>query len=260
MKPIESARRFASRATVIAALCAAASGSAMAQAAVVETAPAFASFDQWVGATIVAVPDVATPHVEPLKPAVKGGATGVKFEPLPVILGVPDLPLLGQGARQAAKLWGTALNYQGVHAQLLQLDAKTQKLAAAPMGAKLKVGAPFKIRVAATFDAVASLDQVLGSTWDAQRTGQVYPQAGLSVELKAGKTMDLPIGEGQFFVLDGRPGNERLILSVRHAKALGSAGTNQPAYRQDGNSGSSYLQMVPKGQYPVVEQVLTLGK
>lgn len=241
---------------LVASLAATASTSVMAQAAVVESANAFGAFDQWVGATIVTAPPVAPGKVESLRPADKGGATVARFEPLPVILGFPDMPLLGSGARQAGSAWGDALNYHGIHARYLLIDGKTQKVSSAPLSTRLKPGQRFKLRVTATFNGVALLDQVLGAGWDAERTGQVYPAAGLSVELKAGQAVDLPVGEAQYFMLDGRQANERLLLSVRHAKAVGEGRNNQPAYRKDNPQGSSFLQLTPKGMFPIIEQVL----
>lgn len=257
MKHLSALLRRAAAPALVASLAATAAAGALAQAAVVESAPAFGAFDQWVGATIVTVPPAAPAKVESLKPADKGGAKVARFEPLPVILGSPELPLLGAGARQTQGTWGGALNYQGVHARFLLIDGKTQKVTSAPLSTKLKPGQRFKLRVTATFDGVAALDQVLGTAWDAERTGQVYPATGMSVEIKAGKTVDLPIGEAQYFMMEGRPATERLVLSVRHAKAVGEGRNTQPAYRKDNAQGSSFLQLTPKGLFPIVEQVLT---
>lgn len=257
MKPLlVQVRRAAAAPVLVASLAALASAGAQAQAAVVESANAFGAFDQWVGATIVTAPSSAPGKVEALRPADKGGATAARFEPLPVILGFPDMPLLGSGARQAVSTWGEALNYHGIHARFLLIDGKTQKVLSAPLSTRVKPGQRFKLRITATFNGVAALDQVLGAGWNAERTGQVYPAAGLSVELKAGQAVDLPIGEAQYFMLDGRRSDERLLLSVRHAKAVGEGRSNQPAYRKDNAQGSSFLQLTPKGMFPIIEQVL----
>lgn len=256
MKSLLAQIRHAAAHALVAGLAATATTSALAQAAVVESANAFAAFDQWVGATVVTAPAAAPSKVESLRPADKGRATGARFEPLPVIMGFPDMPLLGSGARQAGSAWGEALNYHGIHARYLLIDTKTQKVSSAPLSTRLKPGQRFKLRVTATFNGVAALDQVLGTGWDAERTGQVYPAAGMSVELKASQAVDLPVGEAQYFVLDGRRANDRLLLSVRHTKAVGDGRNTQPAYRKDNAQGSSFLQLTPKGLYPIIEQVL----
>jgi len=260
MKTLSTLRPIATLRVLALASGLAAAGHTLAQAPAPESAPAFSTFNQWVETNIVTVPLPAPASVDVQRPAAKGGAAAVRFEPLPVIVGVPELPLLGAGARAAARSWDGGLNYQGVHARFLLINDKTKAVTSVPLSTRLAPGQRFKIRLAATFDGVASLDQILGSAFDAQRSGQVYPGAGLSVEFKADKSVDLPIGENQFFVLDGRPRNERLVLSVRHAKAAGDAKTSQPAYRQESKQGSSYLQLTPRGSYPNIEQVLTSGR
>ena len=232
---------------------------ANAQPAAPESAPAFTSFSAWAQTRIVTATETAPSTIESLKPAIKGGAVAVRFEPLPVINGVPELPLLGVGARNAARFWGGALNYQGLHAQYLLVDQKTRKLKAAPLSTRLAAGQRFKIRLVTTFDGVAAVDQLLGSAFDAQRSGQVYPATGTAVEIKADKAVTLPSGENQFFVLSGQPRNERLVLSVRHAAAA-SSNTTQPAYRQETARASSYLQLTPRGSLPIFEQILTSGR
>jgi hypothetical protein len=80
----------------------------------------------------------------------------------------------------------------------------------------------------------------------------------MSVHMHAGETVDLPLEQGRFFVM-GPNANERLLLSVRHAAALGDVRTQQPAYRMDGRGGSSYLQLVPRGNAPAIEQLLSVA-
>jgi hypothetical protein len=53
-----------------------------------------------------------------------------------------------------------------------------------------------------------------------------------------------------------QPANERLLLKVRHPRALREARSDQPAYRQDGAAASSYLQLVPRGRFPAFEQLV----
>ena len=136
------------------------------------------------------------------------------------------------------------------------LDASGRRLESRPMGKPLRPGERFKLRITPSFDAVADVDQVRGDVWYGQRTGQVYPQQGMSVELRAGQTVDLPLDPNEYFVMDRWDATERLVLSVRHARALGDARSAQPAYRQDTARSSSYLQLVPAGQYPVIEQLI----
>ena len=73
--------------------------------------------------------------------------------------------------------------------------------------------------------------------------------------VEKGETVDLPVGGG-YFVMGNNP-NERYVLSVRHPDAKGPARSGQPVYRQDGARSSNYLQLLPSGKLPAVEQVLS---
>lgn len=232
-------------------------GSSSAQPAS-EAAPAFDAFDLWIGEATSKVPALTAPAgIEPLELSVaKGGVPTAPFEPQPVILGAPELPLLGAGARQPGRVWNTGFNYHGLQVQLLTWDARSRSLKVASMGAKLKRGQPFKVRITATFDGVAALEQVLGPEWRSVRAGQVYPQPGMSVEFKAAQPVDLPIGAQQFIVLPAGATQARLLLTARHARAQVDGRSQQPVYRRDRSDASAYLQLVPRGQSPVFEQLV----
>ncbi len=226
---------------------------------VAEHVPAFPAFNQWVTTFVLVQPEQPLATVEPVPFTLAAPASEQAYQPLPVILGLPDLPLIGAGAAQAMRSWGPGLNYQGLHMRLVVLNAQGNQRELRAMGSPLRQGEYFKIRVSSTFDAVAEVDQVLGDAWQGKRTGQVYPQAGMSVQMKAGESVDLPLGANEYFLMN-RPAGERLVVSVRHAKALGAARSEQPAYRQDGKSGSNYLQLVPAGKYPAMEQLVSQAR
>ena len=226
---------------------------------VVEHVPAFPAFGQWVSTFVMVQPEPALTRIETVPFALSRATPDENYQPLPVILGAPELPLIGSGAAQSARAWGQALNYQGLHMRQVVLNAKGNKRELRPMGSPLRAGERFKIRVTATFDAVADVDQELGDPWYGKRTGQVYPQAGVSVQMKAGESVDLPLGAHEYFTMN-RAANERLVVAVRHAGAVGSARSEQPAYRQDGKTGSNYLQLVPRGTFPAVEQQIAQAR
>ena len=247
----------------LAALAALPSGAALAQTApksiVAEHVPAFPAFNQWVTTFVRVQPEPLLAPVQAVPFSLMTVMTvtpAPTYEPRPVILGLPDLPLIGTGATRAARGWAAGLNYQGLHMRMVVLNAQGQQNELRSMGSPLRQGEYFKIRISATFDAVAEVDQVLGEVWQGRRTGQVYPEAGLSVHMRAGESVDLPLGVNEYFLMN-QPADERLVVSVRHAKALGAARSEQPAYRQDGKSGSNYLQLVPPGKYPAVEQLIS---
>lgn len=215
----------------------------------------FVIFGQWLDS--LAAPAVVTQVTEPITPisfTVVGNAPAASFEPAPLILGQPDLPLVGQAAAQAAQQWNTGLNYQGLRMSYLVVDAAGKRLETRPISRGVAAGERFKIRYTTSFASVASIDLVTGDVWRGQRMGQAWPQAGMSVQSAAGETVDLPVGGG-YFVMGNNP-NERYVLSVRHPDAKGPARSGQPVYRQDGARSSNYLQLLPSGKLPAVEQVL----
>lgn len=223
----------------------------------VEPAPAFPAFGQWVSTFVLASPEAPTTPaaIETISLLRVVPAQAASYEPAPMIVGMPELPLVGDGVAQAARNWGANLNYQGMHMKLLVLNAKGDKRELRPMSAPVRPGERFKIRIASTFSAVAAVDQVIGDTWYGQRAGQVYPSAGMSVQMNAGETVELPLKGNEYFVMD-RSMNQRLLVTVRHAKAVDDARSNQPSYRQDSKTGSSYLQLVPRGSFPALEQLV----
>ncbi|MES2938472.1 MAG: hypothetical protein V4864_12380 [Pseudomonadota bacterium] len=222
---------------------------------------AFDGLARWVSATTGTAADAVAPppaaQPQPLPNASAGRAPPVPYEPWPVILGEPALPLAGATAASLTKGWNPALNYQGMQAKLLVLDASGKRHVARPLSAPLRVGERFKLMVTPTFDAVASLHDIHGNGWALQRGAQVYPAAGSSVALTAGQPALLPVGANYFVV--GARDLRRFVLSVRHAKAVGEARSTQPAYRQDGAAASSYLQLVPRSSFPAFEQLLVAG-
>lgn len=222
-----------------------------------ETMPAFPAFQQWVSTYVILVQEAPVIQVQTVSVSAPAHASaGVAYQPQPVIVGQPELPLVATGLSSTVKSWGSHFNYQGVHMRQVVLDGRGQPRELRPMSAKPKAGERFKIRVTSTFDAVADVDLVSGSAWSLRRIDQFYPPKGQSVALKAGETVDLPLGTNEYFVMSP-PADERMVVSVRHAKALGAARSDQPAYRQDTRAGSNYLQLVPKGSYPVVEQLVS---
>lgn len=226
-------------------------------ASTVVTLAPFTAFTQWIQQIAVPAPVtvVSAPVVvQPFQPVVSSDEAS--FEAAPVILGQPDLPLLGQAAARAANQWNSGLNYQGANISFVVLDASGRKLEVRPVSKGLAAGERFKIRYTTTFDAVASLDRVVGdSPWTGRRVGQAWPQSGMAIQSAPGETVELPLESGAFFRFDGNP-SERLVLSVRHPQAKGAARSNQPAYRQDGARGSQYLQLVPTNTFPTLEQVV----
>jgi hypothetical protein len=212
-------------------------------------------FNQWTETVVVPVPEtpvnpLALQLLQLISAAPASNAPAV-YHPKPVILGQPELPLLGD-AGASARGWGPSLNYQGMHVKMVLLDERGVARRVQPVNAPLRAGQRFKVRVTPTFDAVAGIDGLAGDTWSLRRAAQIYPPQGTSVQIRAGETVDLPLGATEYFVM---PVNAApMVLSVRHPRASGTAASDQPAYRADGARGSNYLQLVPQGQWPAIEQ------
>ena len=255
-------RQMAAASTAVAAALAMALASPLAAAqdadksVVAEPVAVAPAFSQWVDSLPSPPPPAPTASATALPwPSAPANGTLMMFEPAAVILGLPDLPLL-VASRAAVRAWSQQFNYQGAQFKLLTLDPAGRSLAVRNLASPPKPGERFKVRVTASFDGVADLSLVLGDAWTSQRAGQFYPSPGLSVRIKAGESVDLPLDANQYFMMGNNP-EERLLLSVRHSSALGEARSPQPAYRQDTRAGSTYLQLVPGGTYPAIEQLLT---
>lgn len=225
----------------------------------IDAVPADTALAQWVNTVVVATPPVASIEITtlPLRSS-NLAALAARYEPWPVILSAPELPLLGASARAAGRQWGASFNYQGMHVRLLTLDAAGRAVAARPLSAAPQPGERFKLRVTATFDALAEIDLVLGTPFDGRQVGQLYPTPGYSVQMRAGETVDLPMEANQYFMF-GSDANQRLLLQVRHSAVTDNIRSQQPAYRQDGAMGSNYLQLVPRGTLPSFEQLVTVA-
>ncbi|MES3022155.1 MAG: hypothetical protein V4857_11310 [Pseudomonadota bacterium] len=219
---------------------------------VAEPVPAFPAFNQWVTAYVLTPVAAPVARIETVRfaPPVQTEET---YQPLPVIAGLPELPLAG--AALDGRAWAPEFNYQGLHMTLMVLGGQGRRPTYRSMDKGVRPGEHFKIRVTATYAAVAGIDQVLGDVWYGKRSGQVYPAPGMSVQMKAGESVYLPLGAQEYFVMN-RPQEQRLVVTVRHAKAVGAARSTQPAYRQDGGNGSQYLQLVPEGSFPAIEQLI----
>lgn len=229
----------------------------VAPVAATNTMNPFVVFGQWLQQ--VAAPEPAPQLSAPVlvQPFVVPAAAIGNFEAPPVILGQPELPLLGQAVAQAAQQWNSGLNYQGLTMSFVVVDAAGRKREIRAVDKGLRPGERFKIRYTTSFDAVTALEQVVGDTpWTGQNMGQVWPAPGTSVQSQAGETVELPLDKGSFFQFDGNP-TVRYVLTARHPNAKGSARSNQPAYRQDGARASQYLQLVPANTYPSISQVLS---
>jgi hypothetical protein len=178
------------------------------------------------------------------------------YKPEPVILGMPDLPLTGRDLTRGS--WTDQVNYQGAQIRLVILKRDGTQHVLSNLAYSFQPGDKFKIRVAPSFNALVSLDQIVGlgtDPWLLRRMGQVYPSAGNAVSIPAGWVMDLPIEKEQYFQLESQIA-EKIVINLRHQKGSFELKSDQPVYRQDGSAESSLVQLVPRGKFPAFELLI----
>jgi hypothetical protein len=219
-------------------------------------APAGVVFERWLRVLEVVPVTQPGPAVVVVSPVVRVTVPTVAYEPWPVIMGEPELPLVGAGTAARPQAWPLGLNYQGLHAAYLVRDPASGRIEQRPLSSAPRPGDRFKIRLTTTFDALVRVDTVFGQGWSLQRGGTLYPSIGAPVRARAAKAIDLPVEPDHYFVA-GESGAPRMLLSVRHEEADDSRRTRQPAYRRDQLNGTSYLQLAPAGTRPAIEQLIT---
>lgn len=172
------------------------------------------------------------------------------------------LPSNGATASRESKDLGAPLkvadgqaNYQGLHLALLAVDAQGQPLAFRPTSAGFTTGERFKVRVIATFDGLLSIDSINPS--GIRR--QLYPaQTDQVVSLKAGQEILLPLDPRQSFQFAGATGQEQLVVTLRHAQAIGPAASDRPVNRGDLPTGTNLVQEQTAGRFPLISQAIAL--
>lgn len=152
---------------------------------------------------------------------------------------------------------GKGENYQGVSVAVAALDGKGAPLGYRPLGAGFDLGERFKLRFLSTFDAVVVLGHVDASGKD----NQAYPpKPGEAVSIPAGKAVQLPLGDKEFFKFTGAVAGEKLTFTLRDPRSLdaGRAAAGR-AYRRDKASGSDFVQAVAPERFPVISESIPLG-
>jgi hypothetical protein len=152
---------------------------------------------------------------------------------------------------------GKGENYQGVSVAVAILDGKGAPLGYRPLGAGFDLGERFKLRFLSTFDAVVVLGHVDASGKDKQA---YPPKPGEAVSIPAGKAVQLPLGDKEFFKFTGAVAGEKLTFTLRDPRSLdaGRAAAGR-AYRRDKASGSDFVQAVAPERFPVISESIPLG-
>jgi hypothetical protein len=146
-------------------------------------------------------------------------------------------------------------NYQGLHVAVVGFDRAAQVVGLRPVTAGFRTGDRMKLKVLPTFDALLVIENI--NPQGARQ--QIYPpSASQAVALKAGVEVLLPLGADQFFEFAGATGDDQLVITVRDPRAFGDAESKAEVSRQDDAQGSSFVQEIRPGTYPVIAQSLKL--
>lgn len=161
--------------------------------------------------------------------------------------GAPTKPLRVENGRE---------NYQGVHVALVAFDASLTPTGLKPVTAGFKTGERLKLKVLPTFDGLLVIENVNPKN----ERSQIYPaQKSTAVAVKAGVELLIPLAADEFFEFAGATGDEQLVLTLRDARAFGAAASTAAVSRKDEKMGSSFMQEVGPGTYPVIAQSLKLS-
>lgn len=182
------------------------------------------------------------------------------YSTAPIVLGQPDLPMLGTAKFDPNQPWSSNYNYQGMQVAAVILNQANQPVEIRPLNAPFRTGERFKLRVISSFEGTGSIDAYKGIAPGSQGwVGQLYPaRTDQVVSFKANEVVYLPLGNNEYFTFDGAAGVERMVINLRHPQAYGAQQNNQPIYRQDSPQGSNYLQMVAPGTFPAMSQTVLL--
>ena len=163
-----------------------------------------------------------------------------------VVVGAPGTPLAAKGGEP---------NYQAAHIAILAVDDAGRVTGFRSVNHGFCTGERFKLRMIATFDALAAI----GNINPRGEGRQIFPpQKGTAVRLKAGQEIVIPARDDQFFQFAGTTGTEQLLVTIIDPRAVGAAASTSKVYRQDEAYGSNFAQELSPGTYPAISQAIAL--
>jgi hypothetical protein len=167
----------------------------------------------------------------------------LKSEPLKssvVVIGQPDIPLNAAPKNFSdTATWPSTRNYQGVGLAILAQEKKGEPLIKKPLSSKLSPGQPFKLQVTSTEDSIVMLDHIASG-----KTNRLYPNTnGNAVRIKAGETIQLPLGSGEFFSTNSMGANDLFRIHVMQTdKPITKTTSTNPVYRVSTDTATLYTQ------------------
>lgn len=146
-------------------------------------------------------------------------------------------------------------NYQGVHVAIVGFNPAGVVTGVQPVTAGFRSGDRIKLKVLPTFDGLLVIENI---TPKGVRR-QIYPPAGSQVvALKAGTEIMVPLARNDYFEFAGATGDEQLVITIRDPRAFGGRESLVQVSRKDDRTGSSFVQELTPGTFPVISQTLML--
>lgn len=159
------------------------------------------------------------------------------------VLGLQTKALQGDSGKE---------NYQGVHVSVVGFDRAGNPTGLQPVAAGFRSGDRIKLKVLPTFDGLLVLDNINPQG----KRQQIYPGANQAIAVKAGVEIFVPLGRDEYFEFAGVQGDEQLVITLRDPRAVGDAASKVEVSRKDEAGGSSFVQEIAPGTYPVIAQSL----
>lgn len=163
-----------------------------------------------------------------------------------VVVGEPTAPLKVEAGKE---------NFQGFHLAIVGFDREGKPTGLQPVTGGFKSGDRIKLKVISTFDGLLVIDNI---NPQGQRR-QIFPaKDSEAVMLKAGSEILVPMQKDQYFEFAGVQGDEQLVVTLRDPRAVGAAESKATVSRKDERNGSSFVQELQPGTFPVIAQSIKL--
>lgn len=160
------------------------------------------------------------------------------------VLGLQTKALQGEGGKE---------NYQGVHVAVVGFDASGKPTGLQPVAAGFKSGDRIKLKILPTFDGLLVIDNINPQG----KRQQIYPASNTqAIAVQSGVEIFVPLGRDEYFQFAGVQGDEQLVITLRDPRAVGDAASKAEVSRKDEAGGSSFVQELTPGTFPVIAQSL----
>ena len=190
-----------------------------------------------------------------LKQDTTGGAV-IAPNPMGTAVVLPDMAATGfERPATPIKVGASGVNYQGVHIAIVGVDRAGELTELRALSGGFRSGERFKLRALSTFGGLLVIDNI--NPRGERR--QIYPPERTAVVvLQPGRDALLPLASDQFFEFVQAKGDEQLVISLRHRRAIGDALARSRVYRKDEDYGSLFMQEVSPRTFPAISESIRL--